>query len=250
MSVNTKNIPVVQKDDSIISYLLLRQLIGILGILLPFSLTLGAYLVGHCSSLQPSISHYYFSTMHIVFVGTLCVLGGFLITYRGKGTLENRTSNIAGACAFSVAIFPTSSVDFINPVNCNCRFITLNGGEVLPSYIKWLHYGFAAILFICFIIFCLKIFQKSDLDNPDPTKKERRNAIYKACGIIIIASIVAIATIAIYDYKTDRDNFPYSTFIFETTSLLPFGFSWLLKGSVNWPNSKSRMVAKSIKYLR
>jgi hypothetical protein len=179
MSVDTKNISVVQKDGSIISYLLLRQLIGILGILLPFSLTLGTYLVGHCSSLQPSLSHYYFSTMNIVFVGTLCVLGGFLITYRGKGMLENRTSNIAGACAFGVAIFPTSSVDFINPVNCNCRFITLNSGEVLPPYIKWLHYGFAAILFICFIVFCLKIFQKSDLDNPNIIKRKEEMQFIK-----------------------------------------------------------------------
>jgi nitrate reductase gamma subunit len=239
-----------QKNDAIISYLLLRQLIGILGILLPFILIAGNYLFSNCNYLQPSISHYYYSIMHIVFVGTLCVLGGFLITYRGKSRFENRVSNCAGACAFGVAIFPTAFNGFINPADCNCQFIQLKTAEPIPGYIGYMHYGFAALLFICFTIFCFRIFQDPDVYNPNDVKKKLRNKIYRVCGYIIVASIIAIAAIAVYDRITGKDNFPYSTFIFETTSLLPFGFSWLLKGSLNWKNSKSAILRKTVQYVR
>lgn len=56
------------KKDLVISYLLLRRLIGMLGFLLPFVLIAGAGLFSNAAWLQPSISHYYFSVMHIVFV--------------------------------------------------------------------------------------------------------------------------------------------------------------------------------------
>ncbi len=254
MSVNS-NLPAgqaginnQQNADAVMSYLLLRQLIGILGILLPFTLAIGTFFIGNCSSLQPSISHYYFSIMHIVFVGTLCVLGGFLITYRGTSSYkhENGISNFAGVCAFGVAMFPTNMKGLVNPPGCDCQFIELKTALVDPVYIGWIHYGFAAGLFICFVFFCMRIFQDSDLGEPIDAKKKRRNRIYKFCGYIIIASIVCIAAIAIYD----RIDFPYSTFIFETTALLPFGFSWLLKGSVNWSNSKYSVLKKSISYFR
>jgi len=241
-----------QNADAVMSYLLLRQLIGILGISLPFILTIGTYVIGNCSSLQPSISHYYFSIMHIVFVGTLCVLGGFLITYRGKSKYksENGVSNFAGVCAFGVAMFPTDMKGLVNPAGCDCQFIELKAALVEPEYIGWIHYTFAAGLFISFVFFCMKIFQDSDLGEPIDAKKKRRNWIYKFCGYIIIASMVCIAAIAIYDRITHRNNFPYSTFIFETTALLPFGFSWLLKGSVNWGNSKYSILKKSVQYFR
>lgn len=257
MSADTKKITDEQQKDAVISYLLLRQLIGILGILLPLTLVLGTSIFSNCAKLQPSISHYYYSIMHIVFTGVLCVLGGFLITYRGtskKRWVENWTSNIAGACAFGVAAFPTKINGFINPDGCNCQFIQLhlpqNTTGIVPGYINGMHFGFATVLFICFVIFCMKIFQEPDLGEPIDDKKRKRNIIYKTCGIIIIISIVCIAAIALYDHLTGRDNFPYSTFIFETTALLPFGFSWLLKGSVNWPESKNRVLRKSIQYLR
>ena len=251
MDPNT-NINQQQNADAVMSYLLLRQLIGILGILLPFTLAIGTFIIGNCSSLQPSISHYYFSIMHIVFVGTLCVLGGFLITYRGRSSYkyENGISNFAGVCAFGVAMFPTDMKGLINPPGCSCQFIELKPALIDAEHTGWIHYGFAAALFICFVFFCMRIFQDSDLGEPADAKKARRNRVYKLCGYIIIASIVCMAAIAIYDRITGRNNFPYSTIIFETTALLPFGFSWLLKGSVNWATSSNKILKKSVQYFR
>ena len=245
---SNRNFSDQQQADAVMSFLLLRQLIGILGILLPFVLAIGTIFIGNCSELQPSISHYFYSIMHIVFVGTLCVLGGFLITYRGtsKNKHENAISNIAGVCAFGVAMFPTDMQGLGNPAGSGCQFIELKPALLSAEHTGWIHYGFAAALFICFAIFCMKIFQDSDLGEPIDDKKLRRNKTYKICGYFIIASIVGIAVCAIWDSL----DFQYSTIIFETTALLPFGFSWLLKGSVNWPKSKNPVLKKSVQFFR
>ncbi|MEO6734429.1 MAG: hypothetical protein ABIN01_24625 [Ferruginibacter sp.] len=241
-----------QPNYEVMSYYLLRQLIGILGIALPFILTFGAKYFGHCNEAQPSISHYYYSITHIVFVGVLCVLGGFLITYRGKTKFENYTSNLAGAFAFGVAIFPTNFNGFVGEGGTSCQFIklTTSNNDIVPAYIGRLHFGLAALLFICFVIFCLKIFQELDDISQAGYKKQRRNRVYKICGYAIMASIVCIAGITFYNDKTGKDIWPNYIYWFETTSLLPFGISWLLKGSVNWPHSTNSIKRKVIQYLR
>ncbi|MFC6268471.1 hypothetical protein [Frigoriflavimonas asaccharolytica] len=87
-------------DSTTISYFKLRQLIGLLGIFLPFALVIFG------GRLQPSLSHYYYSFSHTFFVGTLAALSTFLITYKGVYRLEDWLANIAGFCAAGVAIFP------------------------------------------------------------------------------------------------------------------------------------------------
>ena len=233
-------------NDYTISYLLLRQLIGILGLCLPFALLFGNKLLGSTAWLQPSISHYYYSYMHIAFVGVLCVLGGFLITYRGKSTLENRVSNFSGAFAFGVAIFPTEfkgyiGNDYLNPI-------------IWHSWFKAVHFGCAGLLFLCFAFFCLKIFQESDAGKAPSqydAKKKLRNKIYRYCGYGILASIVIIGASTIYENVYGMTTFTkYATFIFETTALLCFGNSWLLKGSVNWKDANSPMLNTIVSPVR
>jgi hypothetical protein len=233
-------------DDYIISYLILRQLIGILGLLLPFALLFGNKLLGSEVWLQPSISHYYYSYMHIAFVGVLCVLGGFLITYKGKSRLENRVSNFSGAFAFGVAIFPTGfdgyqATHYLNPT-------------IWLDWFKWIHFGSAGLLFACFAFFCLKIFQESDAGKTEANfdaKKIFRNKIYKTCGWGIVASIVLIGICTFYEHKWGATTFTiYSTFIFETTALLFFGNSWLLKGSLNWKHTDSAVLKTIVAPVR
>ncbi len=233
-------------EDYIISYLVLRQLIGILGILMPFALIIGNRLLGNEYWLQPSISHYYYSYLHIVFVGVLCVLGGFLVTYKGKSRLENRTSNFAGAFAFGVAIFPTEFIDFMGQQYLN--------PTVWHQWFKWIHFGSAFVLFACFALFCFKIFQESD-EGLSPSefdeKKVIRNKIYTTCGWGIVASIVMIAIGFVWEMKFGANTFTtYSTFIFETTGLLFFGNSWLLKGSLNWKKTDNIILKKMASPVR
>lgn len=217
--------------DEIISYSKLRAFIGITGIILPVVAVLGCYLKGaQEASFQESISHYYYSKMHIIFTGVLCVLGGFLITYKGKDKWESRLSNLAGFCAFGIATCPTKFSGFIQNHNADniylliCNAVTEGWGKI--------HFAFAGLLFGCFVIFCLYFFQKPDNPKQDmnDVKFKRRKMIYKISGWTIVISIVLIAVFSIWP-SLKHGIFKYSTFIFETSSLWAFGTSWLVKGS-------------------
>lgn len=234
-------------DDYVVSYLLLRQIIGILGILLPFFLILGNHWLGNESWLQPSISHYFYSYMHFAFVGVLFILGAVLISYREKGyTLANRVSTLAGIFAFLVAIFPTEFKGF----NDDAYLVTSDW----EKWFKYIHFGSAFLLFACFAIFCFVIFQKSD-ENVSPShfdkKKKIRNRIYTFCGWGIILSIVMIGACTLWENGHIPTKFTqYSTFIFETTALLCFGNSWLLKGSVKWKTDDNMLLRKVVSPVR
>lgn len=228
-----------ESHDEIISYHQLRTFIGIIGIILPVAVVLGCLLFGAGTySWQISISHYYYSKMHIVFVCTLCVLGGFLITYRGKQDhpWESRLSNIAGYCAFGIASFPTRFDGFRLNENGTNQYLNLL--EEVTKFWGGAHFVFACALFICFVIFCLHFFQMPDSLYTDPgeqAKFRRRRRTYKVCGWVIIASIVLIALFN-FVIPPGEGLFKYSTFIFETTALWAFGIAWLVKGSVVWKN--------------
>lgn len=235
------------KDDYIISYILLRQLIGILGILLPFALIIGNHLLGNEYWLQESISHYFYSYMHIAFIAVLCILGIVLISYREKEyKLANRVSTLAGYFAFGVATFPTSFEGFMGSFYLKPTF--------WQPWFRWIHFGSAFLLFACFVIFCFVIFQKSDA-NIQPylfdKKKRTRNSIYTYCGWGIVLSVVMIATGFLYEIYVEKNIYTtYSTFVFETTALLCFGSSWLLKGSVNWKNIDNKLLRKIVAPVR
>ena len=70
------------KNALVISYLTLRKIIGFLGISFPVVLFLVAVIFFQ-TGLQSSVSKYYHTVMGDVFVGTLCVIGFFLLSYKG-----------------------------------------------------------------------------------------------------------------------------------------------------------------------
>ena len=225
-------------NEKIISYQKLRMFIGFIGLFLPVAVVTGCYLFGAKEySWQHSISHYYYSKMHIVFVCSLCVLGGFLITYRGKpdSIWESRVSNIAGYCAFGIASFPTQFNGFQPPQNGANQYIQLL--QDINNFWGSVHFAFAGLLFACFVLFCLYFFQKPDgvYTGKEQLKFLRRKRIYKICGWGILFSIIMIAVFS-FIIKQKEGILAYSTFIFETTSLWFFGTAWLIKGSLALKN--------------
>jgi len=238
-----------KRPDALIAYWQLRQLIGILGLSMPLVLPLGTKLIRDSSVLEPSISHYYYSIMHIVFMAILCMLGSFLITYRGTSrylVFEKTVTTIAGLFALGVATFPTAFEGYRDGEHSQLIELILHDLKDVPHWVDVLHHVFAATLFSSFSLFCLLFFQDSDTGVHDK-KKRRRNTLYKICGILIIASMLSIVVVT---FVVRKWNFPNSTFVFETTALLPFGLSWLVKGTVNWPHSRSAVLRKSIQFLR
>ena len=87
-------------DPQLISYLMLRKTIGILGLAFPIALIIGSVAFFGCQEVQGSISAYYHTDMRNLFVGVLCAIGLFLFTYTGYDSTDATAGNIA--CMFAL----------------------------------------------------------------------------------------------------------------------------------------------------
>lgn len=237
METNLKKPAHDDHNGVLISYYQLRMFIGLLGFLLSFLLILTTYFLKDEHPFKVSISHYYYSFGHVIFVGTLCILGGLFATYRGKDKYENMLSNFAGVMAVLVAVFPTRFKGYGGNIYINIDKVNYQ------DWFSWVHYISAGLLFLSFAVFCLYFFQKSDkkqegkpISEEEALKKSRRNLYYKICGWGILISLACIGLIALLgdDSASDNQFLIYSTLIFETTSLFFFSTSWLLKSSEFW----------------
>jgi len=201
-------------DSSLVlSYLGLRKAIGIIGIALPFVLVVGKVLL-ESPGIQPSISDYYYTVMRDVFVGSLCAIGVFLMSYRGYTRHDDVVGNLACVFAIGVALFPTTP-------DKNPTTIELMVGSA--------HYCFAAAFFLTLAYFCLVLFRKTDPSKPMTNRKRQRNGVYVTCGTIILVCIVLLAIYAIFLRGSSIDHLD-PIFWLEATAIMSFGISWLTKG--------------------
>jgi hypothetical protein len=72
---------------------------------------LGAAVIGErltATCWQTSISAYYFTTAHGIFIAALCALGVQFIVYKGSSDTEDVLLSLAGILAFIVAMVPTT----------------------------------------------------------------------------------------------------------------------------------------------
>jgi hypothetical protein len=150
------------RADALIPYWQLRQLIGVLGLVMPLILPVGTKILRDSGLLEPSISHYYCSIMHVAFMAILCMLGSFLITYKGTSNhqvFEKMVTTIAGLFAFGVATFPTSFNGFRDAEHSQLIALVLHDLKDVPGWVNTLHHVFAATLFSSFSSFCLFFFR-------------------------------------------------------------------------------------------
>ncbi len=223
LSMTSANAP-GDNQGLVISYLTLRKAVGILGMALPFVLFFGYFLFEiHCT-FPPSISHFYYTDLGNVFVGTLCAVSLFLFSYNGHDKGDRIAAKVAGLFAFLAAMFPT---DFGGYADMQCSRMT--DGENTVSNI--LHYVSATILFSTFAFFSLVQFTKTDKPGRMAGSKKTRNSIYKICGWLIVLCIAGIAMVSFMPAGLySKIKFLKPTFTLETIALLSFGFSWLIKG--------------------
>ncbi len=80
----------------VISYLTLRKAVGILGMALPAALLIGFFIFDAGCDFPPSISHFYYTDLGNIFVGTLCAVSLFLFSYNGHDKGDKVTAKIAG----------------------------------------------------------------------------------------------------------------------------------------------------------
>lgn len=202
----------VPNRNAVMSYISLRRCIGGIGIGLPFVLPLGAF-VFFGVGLQSSISGYYYTGMRDVFVGSMCAVGVFLLSYR-FGRADNWLGNVAGVSAIGLALFPTApSVD-----------PTASAGTV-----GVIHLVFAAAFFLALAAFSLFLFTRTETDGTPTQQKQTRNLVYVICGYVILACLV-LAVLADVVLSADAKAQLRPLFWVESVAVLAFGVSWLVKG--------------------
>ncbi|MBF4494638.1 hypothetical protein IRZ83_17235 [Flavobacterium sp. JLP] len=220
MKINNTEIKI--ESDDIFTYRRIRRAIGYLGISLPILLVGLSFISFFHTQIQPSISHYYYTNLREIFTGTLCAVGLFLICYKGHKNKsiwknDNLLTNIAGIMAICVALIPTNPEDFLQKIY-----------TIIPlteKWLGWLHYGFAAILFLILALLAINVFtigQENETRAPKSILNE--NNIYRACGYSILVSVILVPV------ADQLKLFSYSTLVFEAIALFAFGIAWLIKG--------------------
>lgn len=206
------------------AYLLMRVAIGVLGICLPIMLLAGEILFLRNSALRGSLSAYYYSGMRDVFVGSLCAIGVFLVTYMvTRPNLDNVLSIAAGVGAFGVALFPTG-----RPEGIEGLLLTPLQERLEESVVSKVHLVSAVVflLSLAAISWRFGIGERYRPDRPSGKARERWYRFHRNCSIVIILALVGVALTKGLDVADT-----YSLLVGESVAVLAFGISWLAKGS-------------------
>lgn len=197
-------------DPRIISYLTLRKAVGYLGILLPFVLLAGNWVI-FSGGVQQSVSDYYYTPMRGVLVGGLSVIGAFLLAYHGYDRWDTLFSNAAGVGALGVGLFPT----------------TPDNPSTAENIVGDLHFAFGAVMFSSLIVIALWLFRKTGAGVPTRVKV-LRDRVYLICGLVMLVSL-ALAGIVSLPFASGLNSIN-PVFWLETIAIVSFGVSWLVKG--------------------
>jgi hypothetical protein len=217
------------------SYLGLRRAIGFIGVSLPLVLVLGKIIV-EGPGIQGSISAYYYTAMRNVFVGSLCAIGVFLMSYRYQKQ-DAIAAFLAGIFAVGVALFPTAP-----EVATTARDKIIGTVHVVSAGLFFLTLAYISLLLFTkthpektlrphklLEYLSLLMVTRTIPGEPLKSRKRWRNVIYRVCGYTIIACIVllGIATIPSFNYLVKQ---LHAVFWLESIAVVAFGISWLIKG--------------------
>ncbi len=207
----------------VLSYYTMRRMVGFIALALPFALAAGYLLVALLASghlphplLERSISDYYYTPMRNFYVGSLWSIAAFLASTRGYDLRDEITGYLAGVCALGVAVCPS-----FNP---RSSFYT-------PQEFAFglIHTAFAALMYLVLSYICIFLFRKSSPEKPLTRRKRDRNLIYGACGLIMVACMIAMVGLTIRSVVERRHPSPW-LFWCESSALCAFGVAWLTKG--------------------
>ena len=191
----------------------IRNLAGLMGMILPWVSLLGAILVARTEGFPEgfwdllSISETYYVTPPLV--GILTTAAVVLMCYKGYSTKDHVISALAGLFGLMIVLFP-----------CNCPAASeIVGFFQLPVKISNIIHCASAIAF--FLLLSYMSLCQFTQGKDDTRNKHIKNIIFKICDIGMLASL-ALMVIPV--------EFFAKTFIVEAIALTFFGVSWLVKG--------------------
>lgn len=198
-------------------YLRIRNLCGLLGMVLPWIALFSAGIAAHPSDeWWWSISATYYLSPALV--GVLVPAALVLISYIGYEPIDDTLTTLCGLFGLCIVLFP-----------CKVSWIpdgTLVGFFQIPIEVSHIiHSVSATIFFLLIALNSLLLFTKTNPDGVMTGRKRLRNTIYRICGWGMIGLEVVFAVLRL----THAPG--YTTMILEILLLSLFGFAWLVKGS-------------------
>lgn len=157
-----------------------------------------------------SASYYEEGWSRNIFVGFLFAISAFLLAYNGRSATEMVLSKVAAVAAMGVAMFP-----------CKC-------GDH-QEIIRHVHGISAGVMFAILAVFCYKFYQRAM--GKGHVQAKWRAAIYVACGIAIVVSILVIAIDHLINGAISSKIIRL-TFYCEATALIAFGVAWLVASRI------------------
>ncbi|HZM78629.1 MAG TPA: hypothetical protein VFC19_23115 [Candidatus Limnocylindrales bacterium] len=194
----------------------LRLGIGLVGIWLPFVVTIGHSVNVGRFTLPSSISGAYYTSMRDVFVGSMSAVGVFLIFYRTSRAADI-LGTIAGLAAIAVALFPAKS----GAADLMVSSADAPGGVV--------HTVAAAVLFLSLAAFCFFLFPQSS--------RPPRKVVYYVSGLVIILGF-ALALLGSRILPDDVEATVHPLFWGETVAIIAFGVAWFTKSNAVMPDPR------------
>ncbi len=197
-------------------YMRIRNVCGLLGILLPWLALFSAGIKACHPSAEWwwSISATYYQSPALV--GVLTPASIVLMSYEGYDRLDNIITTLSGVFGLGIVLFPCQ-VEWLCPE-------TLVGFFQIPSYISnILHTICAASFFLLLAFNSFYLFTKTG-NGPMTDRKRKRNLIYRICGAgMLFFEFVFVVVSAV-------DAPGYCVMLVEIVLLHLFGISWLVKG--------------------
>jgi hypothetical protein len=218
--------------DLILSYITIRRTIGILGILLPVICLTGGYFLAQ-EPPKSSISLYYYTNMHDVFVGILFMVSIFLVTYEDERKVDDFLTTIAGFAGFGIVIFPCKNI--AEPLSHVGTF------QIASHSSDLIHLISASVFFVLLGFNSIFIFsRKKNGVKSDKRNELIRNFIYIFSGAIVLIcmSILIVCYMVQGECGFNNSNLPI---IFESIMLFAFGVSWLIKGETFYKDREEKL---------
>jgi hypothetical protein len=195
------------------SYLLLRKVVGWIGTLLPVVLVAGDAAFSS-TPLPISFSDYYYTPMRNIMVGSLAVLGVFLLVYDVGVPGYRWITNIAGVGVLGVALLP-GTPEIPHPTTSQ-------------NVVGDVHVFFASVAFIAFSV-ATWCFTRADSDGSDGTTPSKGACTFYRASAIVMLAFIVLSGAAILLPQSVQDATKV-LFITEALASMSFGIAWLVKG--------------------
>lgn len=217
------------------SYLLVRTVVGVLGVALPTVLILADWLLlGGEVELRGSLSAYYHSPARDLFVGTLFVVGVLLMTYLAgqRDTWDFWLSLVAGVAALGVALLPTPRPGLPDaarrcgeaPRPRGCSAVQQALGETATGV---LHFVSAGVFILCLAAMCFVFAHRAvRFDGAVAVA-----GLLRGCGVVILLAVAWAGFGSLAGIEVDGLD---ALYLGEVVAVYAFGFCWFVTGRRLW----------------